>query len=154
MLYSSQPRNLATGLIIVCSYLKNVCVCILTQPSIVDEMLQSNTSCSICTYMLHHHSSLMWQQKPFICSETSKGTLLFKRATAWRPWAIGRWKKKKKAQWPSSSGLEKQHLLLPSIFTRHHRDKTLERHLTESPRASGGITEHRHTQSREDRDAF
>ena len=35
------------------------------------------------------------QQKPFIWSESSKGTLLFKRATAWRPWAIGRQGKNK-----------------------------------------------------------
>lgn len=63
-------------------------------------------------------------------------------------------KKKKKVQWTSSSVLEKQHLLLPSTFTRHHRDKTLEQRLTEWPRASGGICEHRDTQSREDRDAF
>lgn len=56
-------------------------------------------------------------------------------------------RKKKKVEWTSSSGLEKQHLLLPSTFTRYHRDKTLEQRLTEWPRASGGITEHRHTQS-------
>lgn len=55
---------------------------------------------------------------------------------------------KKKVQWTSSSGLEKQHLLLPSTFTRHHRDKMLERRLTECPWASGGITEHRHTEPR------